>query len=159
MLVGRGTLARAIGAAPYKSAPTFLSPENTISIERMDVLARIPNMDPFERPAWTGKEIAPGVTDMERQWPHVTYDSRYPQIHYHFWQDDVDLDVRGWGASDIVCHGCGRGTRVLFPASAEANSLLDIRDRFIPDHVNHLVIGGDMLCPPEYSLIETVDRR
>lgn len=119
--------------------------------------------DPFERPGWTGDEIAKGVTEMRREWPHVTYRRTHPSVHFHYWQDDDDADRRGYGVTDLVCHGCNRATRVIWPASMIApgkkDELRPFADAFDAEHTGHWSIGGEMLCPPLYSLTKTLDLR
>jgi hypothetical protein len=119
-------------------------------------------LDPFDRPAWTGTEVAPGVTDMERRWPHVTFRRDNPAVHYHYWQDDADTDRRGYGVTDMVCHACNEGIRYFWPASFIAPGagprMEAYADAFAAKHHGHLNVGGEFLCPL-YNLTDAVDLR
>ncbi len=91
------------------------------------------------------------------------YDTRNAAVHLHYWTSDEEMDKQGWGQTDLVCHGCGQSTRVLYPAvteaQADAEPLRPIRDAFVHDHHRCAFLGGTFLCPPEYVIHETRDLR
>jgi hypothetical protein len=114
------------------------------------------------RPEWT-IERGDGWTSMERTRPHVRVLTDSKAVHAHYWHDDDEMDAQGWGMADLVCHGCGRATRFIYPAgdqaTAETEPFRPMRDAFVHDHRNHTMIGHGVLCPPAYSITETRDLR
>lgn len=68
--------------------------------------------------------------------PMVLTDSR--SVHIHYFTDDETLERQGWGMADLVCHGCGRARRLVYPNPTEeqlrAQAMKPIRDAFVDAH-------------------------
>lgn len=115
-------------------------------------------------------ERGEGWASFTRTKPHVTVLTNTRSCHMHYWTDDPTLDKQGWGMADLVCHGCNAALRVLYPESqvpkAGANvpplgipTFRNIRESFEHDHRNHVALGNEFLCPPQYAITETRDLR
>ena len=107
-----------------------------------------------------------------RGWTRISRDPERPYVmvltdtaacHIHYWTDDAEMDAQGYGCADLVCHGCGRATRVLFPPVGDAEAgdepLRPLRDAFTAQHRDCVHRGNEALCPPKYEIAETMDLR